>query len=161
MACTANGNAYPRRSYRKCGRGAQRGFSQHTVGSFVYQLLDTILRSLKQLDESDFAETANIYPQPYASYPDLNYADLPAFDLPSVLVAPEVIELDGLPAESEEEAQVKKEEWPEFLLRLFDSDVCCISVLLSPSTNFCFLVDHAQSQYPYRIHGALSACGHH
>ncbi|KAF8239499.1 hypothetical protein L208DRAFT_54676 [Tricholoma matsutake] len=87
------------------------------------ELLDTLLRSLKQLDEFDFAETANIYPQPYANYPSLDSTDSPEFNLPSVLVAPEVIELDGLPAESEEEAQVRKEEWPEFFLRLFDSDI--------------------------------------
>ena len=70
------------------------------------------------------------YPQPYAQYPDFDPADTPEFNLPSVLVAPEVIELDGLPAESEEEAQVKKEEWPEFFLRLFDNEVCRIHYLI-------------------------------
>jgi nuclear cap-binding protein subunit 1 len=106
--------------------------------STTSQLLDTLLRSLKQLYESDFAETANIYPQPYAIYPDLDSADSPEFNLPSVLVAPEVIELDGLPAESEAEAQVKKEEWPEFFLRLFDNDVCRILYFLSPLAHFLF-----------------------
>jgi nuclear cap-binding protein subunit 1 len=79
-------------------------------------------------------ETANIYPQPYANYPDFDSVDSPEFNLPSVLVAPEVIELDGLPAESEAEAQVKKEEWPEFFLRLFDNDVCRTPYISSHAT---------------------------
>ena len=45
------------------------------------------------------------------------------FDLPSILVPPEVVELDTLSTESGEDALVKKEEWPEFYVRLFDSDV--------------------------------------
>jgi nuclear cap-binding protein subunit 1 len=45
------------------------------------------------------------------------------FDLPSVLVPPEVIELEVLSPESSEDAPIKKEEWPEFMLRLFDNDV--------------------------------------
>ena len=45
------------------------------------------------------------------------------FDLPSVLVPPEVIELEVLSTESSEDAPIKKEEWPEYMLRLFDNDV--------------------------------------
>jgi nuclear cap-binding protein subunit 1 len=45
------------------------------------------------------------------------------FDLPSVLVPPEVIELEVLSPESSEDAPIKKEEWPEYMLRLFDNDV--------------------------------------
>jgi hypothetical protein len=45
------------------------------------------------------------------------------FDLPSVLVPPEVIELEALSLDSSEDAPVKKEEWPECMLRLFDNDV--------------------------------------
>jgi len=87
------------------------------------QLLDTMLASLRALDSSDFAGTFTSFPQPYASYPDLDAATLPPFELPLVLVPPEIIELDGLSENSGEEAQVKKEEWPEYFLRLFDDDV--------------------------------------
>jgi nuclear cap-binding protein subunit 1 len=45
------------------------------------------------------------------------------FDLPSVLVPPEVTELEVLSTESSEDAPIKKEEWPEYMLRLFDNDV--------------------------------------
>lgn len=45
------------------------------------------------------------------------------FDLPSVLVPPEVIELEVMSTESSEDAPIKKEEWPEYMLRLFDNDV--------------------------------------
>jgi nuclear cap-binding protein subunit 1 len=89
----------------------------------LFKLLDTLLRTLRVLNEGDFTETANSFPQPYATYPDLDSTTLSPFSLPSVLVPPEIIELDGLSADSEEEAQVKKEEWPEYFLRLFDNDV--------------------------------------
>ena len=98
-------------------------YSRRNDFSF-HQLLDTILASLRALNSSDFAETFTSFPQPYASYPDLDAATLPPFELPLVLVPPEIIELDGLSANSGEEAQVKKEEWPEYFLRLFDDDVC-------------------------------------
>lgn len=58
------------------------------------------------------------------------------FDLPLVLVPPEIIELDGLAADSEEEAQVKKEEWPEYFLRLFDNDVSPLQQLLIRNSNY-------------------------
>ena len=46
------------------------------------------------------------------------------FDLPSVLVPPEIVEVDSLETESGEDAQVKKEEWPQCYVRLFEDDVC-------------------------------------
>lgn len=84
------------------------------------QLLDSALAALKVLNESDFAQTADNIPQPYADFPAL--PDEP-FDLPSILVPPEVIELDGLTTDTGEDAQVKKEEWPQYFVRLFDADV--------------------------------------
>ncbi|KAI0052632.1 cap binding protein 80-PB [Auriscalpium vulgare] len=84
------------------------------------EILDCAVTALKLLEASDFSDTATIYPQPYADLPSLSEAP---FDLPSVLVPPEVIELDGLSTDSGEDALVKKEEWPEHLLRLFDNDV--------------------------------------
>ncbi|KAL4241306.1 Nuclear cap-binding protein subunit 1 [Abortiporus biennis] len=84
------------------------------------ELLDFALASLQILNASDFAQTSESVVQPYAEY------DPPTetpFEIPSVLVPPEVIELDSLSTDSGEDAQVKKEEWPEFYIRLFDNDV--------------------------------------
>jgi nuclear cap-binding protein subunit 1 len=78
------------------------------------------LTALKALNSSDFYDISNSFPQPYADGPELI---VPPFDLPSVLVPPEVIELDGLAVDSSEDAPVKKEEWPEYYISLFDNDV--------------------------------------
>ncbi|KAG1828882.1 armadillo-type protein [Suillus variegatus] len=43
--------------------------------------------------------------------------------LPAILVPPEVIELDGLATDAGEDAQVKKEDWPQYFFHLFDNDV--------------------------------------
>ncbi|KAF8075867.1 armadillo-type protein [Lyophyllum atratum] len=87
------------------------------------ELLDTALYTLKTLNDSNFSQVTDSFPQPYASFPELDSASFTPFNLPSVLVPPEIIELDGLSADSEEEAQVKKDEWPEYFLRLFDNDI--------------------------------------
>ncbi|KAL0575354.1 Nuclear cap-binding protein subunit 1 [Marasmius crinis-equi] len=85
------------------------------------ELLDSALAALKALDAADFDGP---YPRPYAEYPELDASTFTPFDLPSVLVTPEVIEIDGA-TETEEEStiQVKKEEWPEYYIRLFGDDV--------------------------------------
>ncbi|KAH9843775.1 MIF4G like-domain-containing protein [Rhodofomes roseus] len=84
------------------------------------ELLDSAIAALYVLKSSDFAQTADSFPQPYVEYPEFGS---PPFELPSVLVPPEVIELDGLTTEAGEDAQVKKEEWPAYFVRLFDNDV--------------------------------------
>lgn len=84
------------------------------------KLLDAALAALKILDASDFAETTESWPQPYTTYPGF---ETPSFDLPSILVPPEVIELDGLATDSGEDAHIQKEEWPQFRLRLFEDAV--------------------------------------
>jgi hypothetical protein len=76
---------------------------------------------LKTLDLSDFIDVSGIFPQPYAAM--MSTSTVAPFDLPSVLVPPEVIELEVLSPESSEDAPIKKEEWPEYMLRLFDNDV--------------------------------------
>ncbi|KZT27073.1 hypothetical protein NEOLEDRAFT_1131600 [Neolentinus lepideus HHB14362 ss-1] len=86
------------------------------------ELLESALAVLKALNSTDFAESVNSYPQPYVDLPDLPDGAA-VFELPSVLVPPEIIELDGLSADTGEEAQVKKEEWPEYYIRLFDNEV--------------------------------------
>ena len=78
------------------------------------------MAALQTLNATDFAQTADSYPQPYLSSPP--WTEEP-FNLPGVLVPPEVIELDGLTTESGEDAQPKKEEWPQCYVSLFDNDV--------------------------------------
>jgi hypothetical protein len=75
---------------------------------------------MKTLNSQDFANLSDIFPQPYLDGPE---SVLPPFDLPSVLVPPEVVDMDALGESSGEEAQVKREEWPEYHLTLFDNDV--------------------------------------
>lgn len=75
---------------------------------------------MKTLNSQDFANLSDVFPQPYLDGPE---SVLPPFDLPSVLVPPEVVEMDSLGEGSSEEVQVKKEEWPEYHLTLFDNEV--------------------------------------
>ncbi|KAJ7163814.1 MIF4G like-domain-containing protein [Mycena crocata] len=98
-------------------------YSDEVSISNADELLDTVLQTLRTLDNSGFAETASSFSQPYAGYADPESSTFTLYDLPSVLVPPEVIELDGLSTDSGEDAQVKKEEWPEYFLRLFDNDI--------------------------------------
>jgi hypothetical protein len=75
---------------------------------------------MKTLNSQDFENLSDVFPQPYLDGPE---PVLSPFDLPSVLVPPEVVEMDSLDESSSEEAQVKREEWPEYHLTLFDNDV--------------------------------------
>ena len=116
-------------------------------------MLDTALVALRSLDSSDFEESSTAFPQPYSLY--AAPADSSPFDLPSVLVPPEIIELDGLSTDAGEDAQVKKEEWPEFFLRLFDTgvrDSLCLFIISSVYTG----IDNTRSNDPARLHSALS-----
>lgn len=80
---------------------------------------------LRALEASDFMDVWSSVPQPYLEYPDLDPIVSTPFELPSILVPPEVIELDGLATDAGEDAQVKKEEWPEYFFSLFDHTVRC------------------------------------
>jgi nuclear cap-binding protein subunit 1 len=75
---------------------------------------------LKTLNLSDFINVLGIFPQPSATM--MSTSTVAPFDLPSVLVPPEVIELEVLSLESSEDVPIKKE-WPEYMLCLFDNDV--------------------------------------
>jgi nuclear cap-binding protein subunit 1 len=83
---------------------------------------------MKTLNSQDFANLSDIFPQPYLDGPE---SVLPPFDLPSVLVPPEVVEMDTLGESSSEETQVRREEWPEYHLTLFDNDVISLLLLVS------------------------------
>ncbi|KAF8164887.1 MIF4G like-domain-containing protein [Crassisporium funariophilum] len=116
-------------SYAKWLVSPTTRISSHTIPhESTVELLDILLSSLVILNHSDFADTPTCIPQPYKTYPEIDADVLTPYDLPLVLVPPEVIELDSLSADSGEEAPVKKEEWPEFFIRLFPSDI-------SPDTN--------------------------
>ncbi|KAI6046510.1 MIF4G like-domain-containing protein [Pisolithus marmoratus] len=90
---------------------------------YADELLDSVITVLKALETSEFADPPASFPQPYLEYEDLDPATSPPFELPSILVPPEVIELDGLSSDDGEDAQVKRDEWPEFWFRLFDNAV--------------------------------------
>jgi nuclear cap-binding protein subunit 1 len=76
------------------------------------------------LKDSGFEGTENCVPQPYKNYPALDFSSVMPYDLPLVLVPPEVIEMETLSIDSGEESQIKKEDWPEFFVRVFPNDVC-------------------------------------
>ncbi|KIJ70616.1 hypothetical protein HYDPIDRAFT_172390 [Hydnomerulius pinastri MD-312] len=98
-------------------------YSDSIVVENADELIDTGLTILKALDASDFLDASSSVPQPYLDYPDLDPTVSSPFDLPSILVPPEVIELDGLATDAGEDAQVKKEDWPEYFVHLFDNTV--------------------------------------
>ncbi|KAJ4471983.1 MIF4G like-domain-containing protein [Lentinula aciculospora] len=83
------------------------------------ELLATALTTLKALESSGFEGP---FPRPYSEYPPLDTSLFTPFGLPLVLVPPEVIELEVLSSEAEE-SEIKREEWPEYFLRLFGDDV--------------------------------------
>ncbi|KAI0334935.1 cap binding protein 80-PB [Cubamyces sp. BRFM 1775] len=95
-------------------------FTDSPILEHAEEWLDCALAALQTLNATDFAQTADSYPQPYLSSPP--WTEEP-FNLPGVLVPPEVIELDGLTTESGEDAQPKKEEWPQCYVSLFDNDL--------------------------------------
>ncbi|KAI0366193.1 cap binding protein 80-PB [Pilatotrama ljubarskyi] len=95
-------------------------FTDTPILEHAEEWLDCALAALQTLNGSDFSQTADSYPQPYMASPP--WTEEP-FNLPGVLVPPEVIELDGLTTESGEDAQPKKEEWPQCYVRLFENDL--------------------------------------
>ena len=82
--------------------------------------MDAALSALQILNASDFTQVSDSFLQPYRDIAPFSGSN---FDLPSIIVPPEVVELDSLSTETGEDAQVKKDEWAEFHMRLFDSDV--------------------------------------
>lgn len=129
--------------------------------STTTQLLDAALVTLRVLDSSDFADSLTSFPRPYSDYANLDLNVSPLFDLPSILVPPEIIELDGLSTDAGEDAQVKKEEWPEYFQRLFDTSVrmpglCRISTFLHIST-----ADNTGPHYRLWLCGSFRVARHY
>lgn len=88
----------------------------------LLQWLDCALAALQTLSAADFTQAADAVPRPYADYPSWTEDQ---YELDDQLVPPENEELDTLPGESGEAAPVniKKDEWPQCYIRLFDDDV--------------------------------------
>ncbi|KAF7331795.1 hypothetical protein MKEN_00059500 [Mycena kentingensis (nom. inval.)] len=103
-------------------RPANQMYSDSAPCTNADELLDIVLQALRVLDETDFTETASAFLQPYSDCGELDPATFIPFTLPSVLVPPEVIELDSLATESGD-TQIKKDEWPEYYISLFDNEV--------------------------------------
>jgi nuclear cap-binding protein subunit 1 len=99
-----------------------------------FQRLENVLASLRTLDTSGFAESLTSFIQPYTEFENIDNFAIPAFNLPSVLVPPEILELDGLSTDPADDSQIKKQEWPEYYLQLFDNEVSrkyhCLSILI-------------------------------
>lgn len=85
-------------------------------------MLDSLLNALNTLNATDFMGTVDCIPQPYLKG-GAAATDIPKYDLPPVLVPPEIIEVEGITPEAGSEGQIKKEEWPEYYFRIFPSDV--------------------------------------
>lgn len=86
-------------------------------------MLDSLLNALNTLNAADFAGTADCIPQPYLNEGTTTF-EIPKYDLPSVLVPPEIIEVEGITSEAgSDEGRIKKEEWPEYYFRVFPNDV--------------------------------------
>ncbi|TCD60345.1 hypothetical protein EIP91_010329 [Steccherinum ochraceum] len=84
----------------------------------AYELLDSALEALEAMHRSGFQEALECFPRPYS---DAAIDGSPIFDLPSVLVPPEAIELEGISNDSE--GVIKKGDWAEFYVRIFDNEV--------------------------------------
>ena len=61
------------------------------------------MTALRSFISSSFSATADCFIQPYISIGDIS-TEITPFNLPLVLVPPEVLELDGLNTETEEDS---------------------------------------------------------
>ncbi|THH27714.1 hypothetical protein EUX98_g6476 [Antrodiella citrinella] len=93
-------------------------FSGDVSAEVADEFLESALSALEIMRATGFPHHSDCFPRPYA---ELAVDGAVIFDLPSVLVPPEVIELDGLSPDNED--FIKKAEWAEFYIHLFDNDV--------------------------------------
>ncbi|KAL5508487.1 CBC1 [Sanghuangporus vaninii] len=108
--------------------------SESDVFEGTSEVLDNAITVLKTFNDRDFSESNSIFLTPYSAKSD---DPSPYFDLPSVLVPPEAIELESLSGEAAENLTVpKNEEWPEYRIRLFDN-----TVTADPSSDLGYAVN--------------------
>lgn len=90
--------------------------SEQTSFEGASELLDNAIEVLKSLDETEFSESISSFIHPY--YKDTEGSS-PYFDLPSVLVPPEAMDLENLEDGVDDNVPVlKNEEWPEYRVRI-------------------------------------------
>lgn len=85
-----------------------------------------LLSALQHLLSKGFPEDIGIFSKPYAEFSGAVPEEFPPFDLPPVLVPPEVIEIDSmdLGGTMYEDTKInKREELPHYYLTLFDNEV--------------------------------------
>ncbi|KLO09925.1 hypothetical protein SCHPADRAFT_999939 [Schizopora paradoxa] len=98
------------------------------------EVLDIALALAKSLEKMEFSEASKAIVQPYEKDDGITFT--PFFDLPSVLVPPEVIELDHLTNGEASTSPQKNDDWAEYKLHLFDSGVTAESTtILGYTTN--------------------------
>lgn len=115
-----------------------------------------LLTALRHLLSKTFSEDIGIFPQPYADFSSAVSETVSPFDLPSVLVPPEVIEIDSidLGGAMYEDAKTenKREEMPQYYLTLFDNEVSLhISLHYLPSQYPTLLRSHLILKLPLDI----------
>lgn len=97
------------------------------------------------MDKADFVESSTSFLHPYLELVKEDEDLTPYFDLPSVLVPPEVIELENLADGAVDNAPVQKnEEWPEYRVKIFDNDVGDLLCPALPSTLKILLLDYSK-----------------
>ncbi|KAF8529245.1 MIF4G like-domain-containing protein [Hysterangium stoloniferum] len=91
------------------------------------ELLKSLLVALQQSLALNFSEAATVFPQPFADLANINISGSSPFILPSILVPPEVIEIDSLDlggiVYEEVKTPSKKDELPQYYLSLFDNEI--------------------------------------
>ncbi|EJU06060.1 hypothetical protein DACRYDRAFT_60601 [Dacryopinax primogenitus] len=91
-----------------------------------YEFLNALIAALKSLISTSFADAELPFPLPYAVI-SLKDVDVEAqFSLPTLIVPPEVIEVEGVDEGSSEESRAPigaAREFPDVYLRLFDDEV--------------------------------------
>jgi len=86
-----------------------------------------LLSALRHLLSKSFSEDIGIFSKPYVEFSSTVSETSPPFDLPPVLVPPEVIEIDSMDLGGtiyeDTKAVNKREELPHYYLTLFDNEV--------------------------------------
>lgn len=101
-----------------------------------------LLSSLRHLLSKSFSEDIGIFSQPYAEFSGTVSEESSPFDLPPVLVPPEVIEIDSMDLGGtmyEDTKTNKREELPHYYLTLFDNEVNLYAHIIRRSNVSLFL----------------------
>jgi nuclear cap-binding protein subunit 1 len=120
-----------------------------------------LLSALRHLLSTSFSEDIEIFPEPYAETSSAISEASSPFDLPSVLVPPEVIEIDSMDLGGtmyeETKPANKREELPQYYLALFDNEVN-LHILYSivPPSHFSQTTPNTSTPAGYSLRSSLS-----